>query len=105
LTAFGNDVNFDLVYAQQVFGYGRPGDVLVALSTSGNSLNTVYAVMVARLLGLRTIGFTGRVGGRLKELCDVTICVPEDETYKVQELHQAVYHTLCLMLEEAFFAN
>lgn len=105
LTAFGNDVTFDLVYAQQVFGYGRPGDVLVALSTSGNSVNTVYATMVAKLLGLKTIGFTGRAGGRLKELCDVTICVPEDETYKVQELHQAIYHTLCLMLEEAFFAN
>lgn len=103
LTAYGNDVAFDMVYAQQVYGYGQPGDVLVGLSTSGNSANVVHAVQIAKLRSVRTIGFTGSGGGKLAELCDVTIKVPDDETYRIQERHLAIYHTLCIMLEETFF--
>lgn len=105
LTAFANDVAFDMAYAQQVYGYGQPGDVLVALSTSGNAQNVVHAVQVAKLRSLVTIGFTGRDGGKLAGLCDVTIQVPEDETYRIQERHIAIYHTLCIMLEETFFGE
>ena len=102
-TAFANDVAPDLVFAQQVFGYGRPGDVLWALSTSGNSGNVLHALRVARAVGMRTFGMTGQHGGAMPDLCDVCIRVPESETYKVQELHLPVYHALCQMLEEHFF--
>lgn len=103
LTAYGNDVAFDMAYAQQVYGYGQPGDVLVALSTSGNAPNVVNAVQVAKLRSLVTIGFTGSTGGELGQLCHVTIKVPDHETYRIQERHLAIYHSLCIMLEEAFF--
>lgn len=102
-TAFANDVDPLLVFAQQVYGYGRPGDVLMALSTSGNADNVRAAVYTAKALGLKTIGLTGEDGGALYKLCDVTIRVPESETYLVQELHLPVYHGLCAMLEDAFF--
>lgn len=102
-TAFSNDVSPEMVYAQQVLGLGRQGDSLIGLSTSGNSKNVVRAVQVAKALGLHTIGMTGCGGGLLKEYCDVCIRVPETETYKIQELHLPVYHTLCLMLESHFF--
>ena len=105
ISAFANDVSADLVYAQQVLGYGRPGDSLIAISTSGNSKNVVHAVQVAHAAGLHTIGLCGENGGRLKQLCDVCICVPACETYMVQELHLPVYHTLCLMLEQRFFGG
>ncbi|MBR1575676.1 MAG: SIS domain-containing protein [Bacteroidales bacterium] len=103
-TAWTNDCDPDLVYAQQVAGYGHEGDVLLALSTSGNSTNILCAALAARAKGLRVIGLTGAHGGRLAEKTDCCIRVPETETYKVQELHLPVYHCLCLMLEEAFFA-
>lgn len=102
-TAFLNDVNGEMGYAQQVLGYGKRGDVFLGISTSGNSKNVMYAAVTARALGLRTIGLLGRDGGKLRGLCDAAIVVPEQETYKIQELHLPVYHTLCLMLEEAFF--
>jgi D-sedoheptulose 7-phosphate isomerase len=105
LTAIANDVAADMVFAQQVYGYGRPGDTLIGLSTSGNSGNVVRAMQVGRVLGLSTIGLTGRRGGRLKSLCDVAICVPEDGTADIQERHLPIYHTLCIMLEEEFFAS
>ena len=105
ISAFANDVQPDLIYAQQVLGYGRAGDSLIAISTSGNSANVVHAVQVAKAAGLHTIGMTGSAGGRLKELCDVCICVPEKETFMVQELHLPVYHTLCLMLETHYFGE
>ncbi|MDI9484072.1 MAG: SIS domain-containing protein [Bacillota bacterium] len=105
ISAFGNDVSFDMVYAQQVYGYGKPGDVLVAISTSGNSPNVLHAVQVAKLRGLGVIGFTGKHGGEMAKLCDVSIQVPDDETYRIQERHLAIYHTLCIMLEEEFFAH
>ncbi|QHW33663.1 SIS domain-containing protein [Paenibacillus rhizovicinus] len=104
-TAFANDVAPDLVFAQQVYGYGKPGDVLVSLSTSGNSANVLHAITVAKASGLRTIGLTGRSGGRMKELCDVTIRIPEDMTPDIQERHLPVYHALCILLEEAFFES
>ena len=103
VSAFANDVAPDLIYAQQVLGLGRPGDTLIALSTSGNSANVVRAVQTARALALHTIGLTGQGGGKLAACCDVCIRVPETETFRVQELHLPIYHTLCLMLEDTFF--
>lgn len=102
-TAYANDVAADMVFAQQVYGYGKPGDVLVGLSTSGNSQNVVKALQVARAMGLRTIGLTGAGGGAMKELCDVTIRVPYDSTPDIQERHLPIYHALCIMLEDEFF--
>lgn len=103
--AFINDVASDMVFAQQVYGYGRTGDILIGLSTSGNSKNVVNAIKVAKAFGICTIGLTGADGGKIGELCDVTINVPEKETYKVQEMHLPVYHALCAMIEEEFFDN
>ncbi len=103
LTAFANDVAADMIFAQQVYGYGRPGDVLLAISTSGNAANVVRATQVARVMGIHPIGLTGRRGGALKGLCDIAIRVPADETPFIQEYHIAVYHTLCAMLESEFF--
>jgi D-sedoheptulose 7-phosphate isomerase len=105
LTAFSNDVAPDLVFAQQVFGYGRPGDVLLALSTSGVSRNVIYALELARTLELQMIGLTGKSGGQMKGLCTVTIQVPWDQTPDIQERHLAIYHTLCMMLEDRFFGQ
>lgn len=102
-TAFCNDVDPELVYAQQVLALGKPGDVLIGISTSGNAKNVAAAAKVAKGLGVTVIGLTGRDGGVLKEVADICVCVPETETYKVQELHLPVYHCLCLMLEEYFF--
>ena len=102
-TAFANDVSPDMVFAQQVFGYVREGDVLLGLSTSGNARNVVNACKVAKSFGIGTIGMTGQHGGQLREICDVTICVPATETFRVQEYHLPVYHTLCAMLEMDFF--
>ncbi|CAM3297618.1 SIS domain-containing protein [Paenibacillus lupini] len=103
-TAYINDVAADMVFAQQVYGYGRAEDTLVVFSTSGNSANVVRAVQVAQSLGMTTIGLTGKGGGRLKELCDVTVRVPYNGTPDIQERHLPIYHTLCMMLEEAFFS-
>lgn len=102
-TAYLNDVDGNLIFAQQTYGYGREGDVLLGISTSGNSKNIMYAMATAKALGMKTIGLTGRDGGLLKHAADVCIVVPEKETFKIQELHLPVYHALCLMLEERFF--
>jgi D-sedoheptulose 7-phosphate isomerase len=102
-TAIANDIDPELVYAQQIYGYGREGDTLWGLSTSGNALNVVKALKVARARGIKTLGLTGQEGGSMKELCDVCICAPEQETFKIQELHLPVYHALCRMLEGRFF--
>ena len=102
-TAFANDQAADLVFAQQVLGLGREDDVLLAISTSGNSKNVIYAVETAKVRGLKTVALTGRSGGRLKPLADITIAVPEDETYRIQELHLPVYHAVCIAAEEEFF--
>jgi D-sedoheptulose 7-phosphate isomerase len=103
ITAFGNDVNADMVFAQQVYGYGHHGDVLIALSTSGNSKNIVNAARVAKVKGLFIIGFTGSRNNALMKLCDATIRAPSDETFCVQEFHLPVYHALCAMVEEEIF--
>ncbi len=102
-TAVSNDISADLVFAQQLFALGRPQDVLLAISTSGNALNVRYAVQTAKAVGMSSIGLTGRSGGMLKQLADMCICVPAEFTPDIQELHVPVYHTLCAMLEAAFF--
>lgn len=104
-TAYINDVDGLGVFAQQLFGFGRPGDVFLGISTSGNSKNVMSATVVARALGLKVIGLTGENGGELAEVSDVSIKVPETETYMIQELHLPVYHALCLMLEDRFFGE
>lgn len=103
MTAFNNDVSPDTVFAQQVLGYGKRGDVLIGITTSGNSRNVINAVKVAKVLGMNTIGVTGAGGGILGNLCDVTIAVPERETYRIQELHLPVYHALCAAVENERF--
>jgi D-sedoheptulose 7-phosphate isomerase len=105
ITAFINDVTAETVFAQQVYGYGQEGDALLAISTSGNSPNVVRAVQVAKALGLKTIGLTGQGGGKLAELCDVTIKAPRKLTHHIQELHLPIYHALCIALEEEFFSH
>ena len=102
-TAFINDVAPDMLFAQQVYGYGRAGDVLIGLSTSGNSQNVVNAIKIAKSFEIHTIGLTGENGGLMKNLCDVTITVPACETFKVQEYHLPVYHALCAMIERELF--
>lgn len=102
-TAISNDVAGDMVFAQQVLGYGKEGDTLIGISTSGNSANILNALQVARALGVKTIGMTGRTGGKMRDLCDAAICVPYDRTLEIQERHLAIYHTLCIMLEQEFF--
>jgi len=103
-SAFANDVAGDMAFAQQVYGYGRPGDVLIAISTSGNSANIQKAARVARAKEMAVIGLTGQDGGALAPLCDVCIAVPAQETFKVQEFHLPVYHLLCAMVESEFFS-
>lgn len=102
-TAFMNDSESVLVFAQQVNGYGKEGDVLLGISTSGNSKNVIYAAITAKARGLKVIALTGERESKLAKLADCCIRVPEVETYKIQELHLPVYHCLCLMLEEKFF--
>lgn len=103
MTAFANDKSWDATFAQQLYGLGKRGDCLLALSTSGNSKNCEYAVLVAKAKGMSSIALTGVGGGKLKMVADCTIAVPEKETYKVQELHLPVYHCLCAMLEEELY--
>lgn len=102
-TAFANDVESDLVFAQQVLGYGDQGDVLLAISTSGNSKNVIHAAITAKALGLKVIGLSGFQGGRLRDFCDVCICVTGEDAAEIQELHLPIYHALCKMLEVRFF--
>jgi len=102
-TAFSNDVDPELIFAQQVLGYGRKDDVLMGISTSGNSKNVLNAMVTARALGLSVLGLTGRHGGGFNEYCDIVIRVDAEFTPEVQELHLPVYHALCDMLEQHFF--
>lgn len=102
-TAFINDVDPALTFAQMLYGYGREGDCFLGISTSGNSKNILYALQVAKAKGITTIGLTGEGGGKMKELCDITIQVPDKETFMIQELHLPIYHCLCAMLEADFF--
>ena len=102
-TAFANDQAPDLSFAQQLLGMGDEGDVLLGISTSGNSTNVIYAVQMAKVKGVKSIVLTGKKGGRLKPLADICICVPDDETFRIQELHLPVYHMLCIAAENEFF--
>lgn len=103
LTAYANDVAADMAFAQQVHGYGKSGDVLLGLSTSGNSENVLNAMKVANVNGLETIGLTGPDGGEMNDHCDVVIRVPGGSTAEIQERHLPVYHTICRALESEFF--
>ena len=103
MTASLNDVDGNVMFAQQVNGLGNLEDVFLGISTSGNSKDILYAMVTAKAKDLKTIALTGRDGGRLKHIADVSIVVPENETYKIQELHLPIYHALCLQLEEYFF--
>lgn len=104
-TAYINDVDGLGVFAQQLYGFGRQGDVFLGISTSGNSKNVISATVVAKALGIKVIGLTGANGGELANMADVAIKVSETETYMIQELHLPVYHCLCLMLEDRFFGE
>jgi D-sedoheptulose 7-phosphate isomerase len=104
ISAFANDADPALIYAQQVLGYGAAGDVFWGISTSGNAKNVVHAAVAARALGLKVIGMTGEGGGALAKFCDVRLAVPERETYKVQELHLPIYHAICLAVEASIFS-
>ena len=103
LTAYSNDKCPDLVFAQEVFGYGKKDDVLLAISTSGNSKNVLYACEVARALGIKVIGLTQNSENKLRKYCDCFIGVEEKETYLIQELHLPIYHAICSYLEEWYF--
>ncbi len=103
-TAMANDVAADLVFAQQLMAFGKDGDVLLGISTSGNSTNVCHAVRTATAIGMKTIGLSGKSGGKLNDLCEIMIRVPEDETQFIQELHLPVYHTLCAAVEDYFFS-
>jgi D-sedoheptulose 7-phosphate isomerase len=103
-TACINDIDGNITFAQQVYGYGKEGDVFLGISTSGNAKNVHYAAVTAKARNMKIIALTGGDGGRLKNISDVSIIVPEKETYKIQELHLPVYHCLCLMIEEHFFS-
>lgn len=103
LTAVANDYSFDVVYSRLVKGMGRKGDVLIALSTSGNSLNIIKAVEQANEIGMITVGFTGKTGGQMKELCNVLINVPSTDTPRIQETHILIGHIICQLAEEQLF--
>ena len=105
VTAQLNDVGADYIYAQQVIGYGRAGDVLLGISTSGGSRNVLYAAEAARARGMRTIGLTGRDGGKMKEGFDVLLRAPADETEDIQDIHSTLYHILCAALENEFWGE
>ncbi len=103
ISAITNDIGGDMVYAQQVYGYGNPGDALLGISTSGNAASVCQALKVARVSQLRTIGLSSGDGGAMAELCDVLIAVDQATTADTQERHLPIYHTLCALLEEEFF--
>ncbi len=104
-TAFLNDTEPMMTFAQQLLGLGHAGDTLIVISTSGNSKNCVYAATLAKAIGVKTIAMTGKKDSKLSEICDVTIKAPEYETFKIQEKHLPIYHALCAMAEESFFEN
>ncbi len=104
LTAVANDTSAEMVSAQQVYGYGQPGDALIALTTSGNSRNILRAVQAAAVLGMHTIALTGPTGGAVRKLCEVCIRVPGETSAEIQERHLPVYHALCAQVEKEFFS-
>lgn len=105
ISAISNDMSPDMIFAQQVFGYGNKGDTLLGISTSGNSTNVINAGIIAKAMKIHTIGLTGMDGGQMNGLFDIIIKVPKTATADIQELHLPIYHTLCAMLEEEFFGE
>ena len=105
LTALANDYSYDIVFSRQLQAFGRAGDVALGITTSGNSANVLRAMETARALGMKTIGFTGESGGKLKGLVDVCFCVPSRETSHIQEMHITVGHAVCEMIERELFEN
>jgi D-sedoheptulose 7-phosphate isomerase len=103
ITAVANDMDANLIFAQQITGYGKHGDILIGISTSGNSQNVVDAIITAKALEMKVIGLTGETGGKMKQYCDILINVPGIRTSAVQELHLPVYHVLCKIVENHFF--
>ena len=104
-TAMINDLDGELVFAQQLFALARPGDALLGISTSGNARNVELAALTGKACGVKIIALTGRDGGRLKKIADIAICVPADTVHETQELHLPVYHTVCAMLESDLFSR
>jgi len=104
-TAFANDVAPELVFAQQIYGLGRPGDALIAISTSGNSKNVILAILAAKAKGVKVVGLTGESGGKMAALCDVAIKAPSSSTPEIQEYHLPIYHYLCQLVEKENFAE
>ena len=105
LSAFANDVDPELVFAQLTYALGKKGDVLICLSTSGNSKNVVKAAKVAKALGIKTIGMSGESGGAFLSICDITVNAPSRETYKVQDYHLPIYHAICAEVERILFVK
>lgn len=105
ITAYSNDNASDLAFAQQVLGYGRAGDILIAISTSGNSENVIHAARIAKAIGVKVISLTGQGGGKLAELSDVLLDVPSKVTYQIQELHLPIYHAICMAVEQELFGE
>ena len=102
-SAYANDAAPDLGFAQQVLGLGNKGDLLIGITTSGNSKNVIYAAITAKAKGVKTVALTGGTGGKIRDICDCSIVAPARETYKIQEYHLPIYHNLCLALENEFF--
>lgn len=105
ITAICNDIDPQLIFAQQILGYGEEKDVLLAISTSGNSENIIDACITARAMNMTVVGITGRSGGKMKEYCDILINVPRERTAAVQEIQLPVYHTICRIVEEYFYGG
>lgn len=104
MSAFGNDVDSELIYAQQVMGYAQERDAVIGISTSGNAANVAYALMTAKTLGAVPIALTGRDGGRMAEIADYSLIAPEYDTYRIQEYHLAIYHLICAYVESEIFS-
>jgi len=103
MTAVANDYGYDTTYARMVEAVGRKGDVLIGISTSGNSPNVVKAMRKAKEIGMLTVGFTGKDGGKMKDICDIMICVPSVDTPRIQEAHILIGHVICQLIEEELF--
>ena len=105
MTAVANDYGFEATYARMVEAAGKKGDVLVGISTSGNSPNVVKAIQKAKEIGMTTVGFTGKNGGEMRDICDIMICAPSDDTPRIQEVHILVGHIICQLIEQEMFPN
>ena len=105
MTAVANDYGYETTYARMVEAAGRKGDILIGISTSGNSSNVVKAMQKAKEIGMLTVGFTGKDGGKMKDICDIMICVPSVDTPRIQEAHILIGHIICQLIEEEMFPN